>query len=493
MDNKEYEGLLSSFEEEMAEKEKNAKKEPEDIFSSSDPKDRNLAMGAKKPAPPPIKDNRTSMSRRFNGPMEDISSSSLAPENNGKKSGVYFSNPPRTIKNQAAREQGIAINAETKRKVSKRSAALKESAQTKSKKKTDKIKTAAIMLAIIVGVSAILCFYGIRCINDVLALNVEDKSIEVRVEKGMTDAEVIDILHENDLINNKLFCKLFIKFFNKDGEYISGIYTLTPSLGVEKMISTMKTDFKSAETITLTFPEGWTIEQIAEKLETNEVCTASSFISTLQTVDFSDEYKFIKAIPDKEKRFRIMEGYIYPDTYEFYVGENASSVVRRFLNNFNSKWTAEYQEQAEARDLTVDEVIIMASIIQKEAANKKQMGPISGILYNRIEKPDAFPLLQCDSTEDYLLKTIKPKLTNSVEDTQKYLQYRDNYDTYSDACVGLPVGAIANPGDDAIKAALFPDETDYLYFRHDVEGGIYYANTLAEHEENGRLAAKVGD
>ena len=298
-------------------------------------------------------------------------------------------------------------------------------------------------------------------------------------EKGMTDAEVIDILHENDLINNKLFCKLFIKFFNKDGEYISGIYTLTPSLGVEKMISTMKTDFKSAETITLTFPEGWTIEQIAEKLETNEVCTASSFISTLQTVDFSDEYKFIKAIPDKEKRFRIMEGYIYPDTYEFYVGENASSVVRRFLNNFNSKWTAEYQEQAEARDLTVDEVIIMASIIQKEAANQKQMATISGILYNRVnEKPGAPSFLQCDSTEDYLLKTIKPKLTNSVEDTQKYLQYRDNYDTYSDACIGLPVGAIANPGDDAIKAALFPEETDYLYFRHDVEGGIYYANTL---------------
>ncbi len=490
-----YDSLLSMFEDDMKEEAKAqpVKKEPVDVYSSSDPKDINNPTGVRRPAPPPMKDTRTSMSKRFNGDMVDISSSSEKPENNGKKSGVYFSNPPRTIKNQAAREQGIAINPETKRKVNKRSEALKENALAKEKKRSSKARAAAIMLAIIVVVSGILCLYGIGCINDVLALKVEDKSIEVRVEKGMTDEEVIDILHENDLINNKTFCKLFIKFFNKDGEYISGIYTLTPKLGVEKMISTMKTDYKSAETITLTFPEGWTIEQIAEKLETNEVCTASSFISTLQTVDFSDEYKFIKAIPNKEKRFRVMEGYIYPDTYEFYVGENASSVVRRFLNNFNTKWTAEYQEQVEARNLTVDEVIIMASIIQKEAANKKQMAPISGILYNRLDDTSAFPLLQCDSTEDYLLKTIKPKLTSSVEDTQRYLQYRDNYDTYSDACVGLPVGAIANPGDDAIRAALFPEETDYLYFRHDVEGGIYYANTLAEHEENGRIAAKVGE
>ena len=84
------------------------------------------------------------------------------------------------------------------------------------------------------------------------------------------------------------------KFFDVDGEYISGVYTLSPTLGIEKMMATMKTDYKNAETIKLTFPEGWTIQEIAEKLEANEVCTASSFISTLQTVDYSDEYDFIK-------------------------------------------------------------------------------------------------------------------------------------------------------------------------------------------------------
>lgn len=479
-DNNGYDDLLSMFEKDTeAEKEQAVKSE---------------APAPRKPSAPPMREQASSMSQRFNRDMEDISShSETVPENNGKKSGVYFANPPRTIKNQAAREQGVAINGETKRKLNKRSAALKESAQAKEKKKSDKLKTAGIMLAIIVGVSAILCFYGIRCINDVLALDVEDKSVEVRVEKGMTDSEVIDILHDNDLIHNKLFCKLFIKFFNKDGDYISGIYTLTPSLGVEKMISTMKTDYRNAETITLTFPEGWTITQMAEKLEVNEVCTASSFISTLQTVDFSEEYDFIASIPDKDKRFHMLEGYMYPDTYEFYIGENASSVVRRFLDNFQNRWTEEYQKQAESRGLTVDEVVVMASVIQKEAANQGQMAKISSVLYNRLDMPNAFPLLQCDSTEDYLLNTIKPGLTSSVEDTQKYIEYRDNYDTYSEECVGLPVGAIANPGADAIEAALYPADTDYLYFRHDVEGGVYYAESFAEHEENGRIAARVGD
>lgn len=479
-DNNGYDNLLSMFEKEAEDN------EGAEVKSNS--------VAPEKPSAPPIKEGRSSMAQRFSADMEDISShSESVPESNGKKSGVYFSNPPRSIKRQAAREQGVAINGETKRKINKRSEALKESAKAKEKKKFTKLKNAAIMLAIIVGVSAILCLYGIGCINDVLALNVKETSVEVRVEKGMTDSEVIDILHDNDLIHNKLFCKLFVKFFNKDGDYISGIYTLTPSLGVEKMISTMKTDYRNAETVTLTFPEGWTITQMAEKLEANEVCTASSFISTLQSVDFSEEYDFIASIPDKDKRYHVLEGYMYPDTYEFYVGENASSVIRRFLNNFQTRWSEEYQTQADSRGLSIDEVIVMASVIQKEAANKGQMANISSVLYNRLDMPNAFPLLQCDSTEDYLLDIIKPGLTSSVEDTQKYLEYRDNYDTYSEACVGLPVGAIANPGADAIEAALYPSDTKYLYFRHDVEGGVYYAETFAQHEENGRKAAKVGN
>ena len=346
------------------------------------------------------------------------------------------------------------------------------------------------MISIIIFSSVLLCIYGINCINDVLAIKTEDVAIEVTISEKMSDSEVINTLKDKDLIHNSLFCKLFVKILDKGGDYVSGVYTLNPNMGIENMLATMQADVTLSETIKLTFPEGWTVDQIAEKLEANEVCTASSFLSTLEMVDFSEEYDFVAAIDNKELRFRMLEGYMYPDTYEFYIGENAASVVRRFLDNFKNRWTTEYQTQAETLGVSIDEAIVMASILQAEAATSSQMPTISSVLYNRLDKPSVFPKIECDSTEKYLLETIKPTLTSTTEDIQKYISYRDNYDTYSDACTGLPVGAIGNPGDSAIRAALFPEDTNYYYFRHDDEGNIYYANSLSEHEANGRKIAR---
>ena len=140
---------------------------------------------------------------------------------------------------------------------------------------------------------------------------------------------------------------------------------------------------------------------------------------------------------------------------------------------------------------TVDEVITMASIIQGEAASKEQMAGIAGVLYNRLDSPSKFSILECDSTQNYLKNTVKPTLTSSTEDTQKYIAFRKNYDTYESECKGLPVGAINNPGNDAISAALNPEDSSYYFFRHDSKGKIYYANTVAEHDANGRKIAKT--
>lgn len=432
-------------------------------------------------------------------------------ENPNYKGGVYFSNPPRDIDKAAQREKKATVrrNQRAKSSVDKfkvsappttekqnKAIAQKQARMQKLKNTflgkfltSEKVSRLALAVAIIALTSVILCVYGIGCINDVLAIDVEDTAIEVEVSKGMSDSDVIDVLEDNKLIKHKFFCNLFIKFFGKDGDYVSGVYTLTPSMGVEKMLSTMKADITLSETVTLTFPEGWTIDQIAEKLEANEVCTAASFINTLQNVDFSEDYEFIKSIPNKEKRFRVLEGYMYPDTYEFYVGENASSVARRFLNNFEARWTDEYKKQAKERGLSLDEVIIMASILQEEAASSGQMPDISSVLYNRLDRAGTFPWLNCDSTSDYVVKTIKPTLTSSTEDSQKYVEYIKNYDTYDTECKGLPIGAIANPGDAAIRAALKPADTNYFYFCHNTEtGDVFYANTMSEHEANMKKA-----
>ncbi len=481
-----YEELLSMFEKDSEKKENQpAKATDEDVFKSKRQKK--------------VEDFKININ------------SNSAYENPNYKGGVYFSNPPRDIDKVAQREKRATVrrNQKTKPAVEKfkvsappttakqNKAMAEKEARNKKFQKTflgkfltsEKISRLALSMAIIALSSVVLCIYGIRCINDVLAIDVEDVAIEVEVSKGMSDAAVIDVLEDNDLIKNKLFCNLFIKFFGKDGDYVSGVYTLTPKMGVEKMLSTMKADITLSETVSLTFPEGWTIVQFAEKLEANEVCTAASFINTLQSVDFSEDYEFIKSIPNKETRFRVLEGYLYPDTYEFYVGENASSVARRFLDNFQNRWSDEYQKMAKEKGLSLDEVIIMASILQEEAASSKQMPDIASVLYNRLDRPATFPWLNCDSTEDYLTKTIKPTLTSSTEDTQRYIQYRDDYDTYSTECKGLPVGAIANPGDAAIRAALKPADTNYYYFCHNTESGeVFYANTMSEHEANMRKA-----
>ncbi len=430
------------------------------------------------------------------------------------KGEVYFSNPPREIKEEAEHQKRLNAGFKSPYGKNSRGASKNKSSAppvTQKQKKQMAEKTAErvrqqsgflttkekltklIIYFLIVAVSSsIICIYGIRCINDVLAIDKQDVDKEVTISTGATDSDVIEILKDNDLIRNELFCKLFTKLIHGENEYVSGSYTINTDWGIEKMLSTMQAGNTYSETITLTFPEGWTVDQIAEKLESNNVCTASSFIKTMQSVDFSTEYAFLRGQENKDLRFRALEGYIYPDTYEFYIGENASSVVRRFLDNFEAKWTADYQKKADALDMTVDEIITLASIIQMEAANSGQMKDISSVLHNRLDKPSTFPWLQCDSTEKYLLETIKVTLTSSTTDTQQYIAYRDLYDTYSEDCKGLPVGAIANPGAAAIGAALNPSDTNYNYFRHDSEGGVYYANTFSEHEQNGYKVAEIG-
>ena len=159
----------------------------------------------------------------------------------------------------------------------------------------------------------------------------------------------------------------------------------------------------------------------------------------MREVDFSSEYTFIKNEPNKEQRYRSLEGYLYPDTYDFYKGENASSVIRTFLNNFQKKWTDDYQKKADALNMSVDDIIKLASIIEKEAADATQMPLVSSVLHNRLNKPGLYPSLQCDSTADYINDYIAKNVTNATE----LAAYTSRYSTYK--CEGLPVGAICNP------------------------------------------------
>ena len=316
-------------------------------------------------------------------------------------------------------------------------------------------KKAWVLIAVCIAAAVLISTYAISCMNDILAIGRDSETVVTVNIPAQTDTKgAIEILRDNKLIKHKYFCRICAKVLEyRDDNYLTGIYYLTESMGLENMLSSFKKPTVTGETVTLTFPEGYTLNQIAEKLEKNEVCSQTAFFATVRDVDFSSEYSFIAQIDNKDKRYQVLEGYLYPDTYEFYIGENASSVIRKFLDNFKNKWTAEYQAQADKIGMSIDDVITLASIIEKEAYGADQMPLVSSVFHNRLNKSGIYPTLGSDATKEYVSEYISKSVTNSAE----LGSYQKNYDTYK--CAGLPVGAICNPGNDAIKAALFPANT----------------------------------
>lgn len=230
-------------------------------------------------------------------------------------------------------------------------------------------------------------------------------------------------------------------------------------------------------TVTVTFPEGLTLVQIAEKLQENKVCDASEFIALTNNYEYIQTlgYSFTDLITEPENRAFYLEGYIFPDTYEFYKGETPERALRRFLDNTERKLTAEYRKRAQGLDLTLDEIITLASIIQKESFTHDSMKNVSSVLHNRLKSP-SFRRLQCDVTIHY----INDYVTNSPHISENTDVFAEKYNTYK--CDGLPAGPITNPGLAAIEAALYPAETNYYYFVTDSQWNYYYSSTYAQHK-----------
>ena len=348
------------------------------------------------------------------------------------------------------------------------------------------IKRLLFSIISIVLVTAILSGIGIGCINDVLAINgKDDTEISVTIPEKATTYDIIDILKKADLIHSKSFCKLFVTFRGySDEKYQSGIYYLDTTMGIEGMLGEIKGGnmYSDSEIVSLSFPEGWTVQQMMDKLVKNEVIENNQkFINALS---FEYNYNFIEESDDV---CTILEGFMFPDTYEFYVGESVSTIVRKFLDNFQNKWTDAYQRRAKELGLSAKEIVTIASIIQKEAANTDQMAGVSAVIHNRLKRSVDYPLLQCDSTANYYIKYI-----NEIIGNKKETDYKDAYDTSIKA--GLPAGPICNPGEDAIIAALYPDEESRnVYFCHDDNGKIYYAENDVEFARNLSEVQKVND
>ena len=336
-----------------------------------------------------------------------------------------------------------------------------------------------ILVTIILTVSLLLAVGGLTIGMEFYGIGKDENDISFNIPEGSSNEKIADLLFENGIIKNKKLFLYTIKFMKPETIY-PGDITLKPSMPYSDIIEKMEKQRESYQTVTITFTEGEYLIDVAEKLEANNVCTADDFM-----FEFNKDmgYKFESYLTDNKNAFYEREGYLFPDTYEFYVNDTAYNITKILRDHYDSKINDAMYKKMNDRGLSLNQTITLASIVQLEAANVEEMPKIASVFLNRLKDSDTYPMLQSDTTYNYINNVIKKNAGNSGNNDIIIAHYTEYYDTY--AIDGLPAGPICNPGLDAIKAVLDPADTDYYYFCNDIETGeTFYAETLDEHEKN---------
>ena len=344
--------------------------------------------------------------------------------------------------------------------------------------------SALIMVIIIVGVSVLLSSFLIVYGRDLLGINSDNTTRIVTIPQGATLEQIADTLQENKIITRPDFFVIIAGMSDKDTDIKPGDHELRPDMAYETILDELISDpMNNAASVSVTFTEGIRLCDAAQLLEENNVCSADEFIDYFNN-DAKFGFAYEEHLPSfQDEKFYRMEGYLFPDTYTFYEEMDVELVCQKILSNFNQKIKPEYYERMEALDLSLDQTITLASMIQAEAGSVEQMTKISSVFWNRLNNASDFPMLQSDPTEKYVEEVIKPHSMSYNEELYT------SYNTHK--CTGLPAGPIDNPGADAIYAALYPESTNYYFFWANIDTKqTYFAETLEEHEKNGEKIAK---
>jgi UPF0755 protein len=279
-----------------------------------------------------------------------------------------------------------------------------------------------------------------------------------QIQEGQNLTQVAKNLKTNGFIQaESMFCA-YVMLEEKEKDLKYGVYKF----------SSNDTFFSIADkiiqgdtyTIKITIPEGFNIKQIDERLAENQLIERESLINSEITTEFAE-------------RGAGLEGFLFPDTYYFFPSANIEEITQEFLNNFDSKLNSELRQEIKNQSKTIFEIITMASLLEKEVQTLEDKKIVSGILWKRIKTQ--MPL-QVDATITYI--TDKKSTKVSFED----LEIDSLYNTYKYR--GLPAGPICNPGLESVKAAIYPESSQYWYYISTREGETKFARTLKEHNIN---------
>lgn len=322
---------------------------------------------------------------------------------------------------------------------------------------------AVVCLVVVIG--------GLSVFGDINGSSAQGGTAEVRIASGATTADVADALQQQGLIRYPLVFRLCSRSEGFDGQYKPGAFAVPYGASYHEIMELLSGNPNSDAYVRVTIPEGSEARQIAQKLEEAGLCSADDFLAAANQTDYS--YDFLSSIHDVGEREVALEGYLFPETYEFEKGMAPQQLVEVFLNQFERVFDDTYQARASELDMTIDDVVTLASVIEREAVGDEDRAEISGVFHNRLAGKNGLDKLQSCATVQYILGERKPVL--STADTQ----IESPYNTYLHA--GLPVGPIANPGEASIEAALWPADTDALYFGLDSTGKHTFSETYEEH------------
>ncbi len=334
----------------------------------------------------------------------------------------------------------------------------------------------------ILCVSVVLACVAWMAASDALALNKDNFSAVVSLPISIFDSETVDTYDESGrktgtervthadisyvadelksagLIEYKWLFELFCKISHADTKVDPGEYELESSFDYRALVKNMQSGSGATVTITVVIPEGFTMHQIFKRLEENKVCTYDELMDAAANYNYN--YDFLDGI-DQGDPTRL-EGFLFPDTYEFYVGMQASSAINKLLENFHYRITDDMLTRMQNMGLDIRSVVNIASLIEREAANDNERGTIASVIYNRLA---ANMPLGIDASILY----IHPDHEGSP--TADMLAEDSPYNTR--LYQGLPPTPIANPGLASIEAVLSPESTNYYYYALDTATGLH--------------------
>ncbi len=314
--------------------------------------------------------------------------------------------------------------------------------------------------------AAAVLLWGGFLLGDIFGLYPgRGSEVMVRIPQGSTARDISKILADEGIVRHPVLFRVCEKL-RGDNVFQQGGHLIGKGQSYGNIIKklTSAPDVGVYETVSVLIPEGYEAHMIAAKLSEMGLVDEERFMEELEKGDF--DFDFIDLIDRRENR---LEGYLFPATYELVVGESEHDIINRMLTAFQQRIVPLYEQSGTS--YTLDEIVTMASIVEREAANDSERGKVASVFYNRLKRNMAFG--SC-ATVQYIIKERKDVLSNSD------IKIKSEYNTYINK--GLPSGPIASPGENSVRAALWPDDTDYLYFAARADGSEnVFTRTNEEH------------